>query len=128
MRRHLHRSRSPVLAMIVALVRTTPNTRPLQRLVVRQRGEDAKDDRHARVELDAHERVRHAVADVLEVHRRALDEHADGDHRVERLARHVRHRDLTRCGRGGAHGWRRRAKGEPAEQVCRGRTSLDDRA
>lgn len=55
-------------------------------LVLGEDGEDAEDDGDARVEGDAHEAVGDAVGDVLEVHRLALDQHADGDDGVEGAA------------------------------------------
>lgn len=52
-------------------------------LVLSQHGEDTKDDGDTRVQRDTHQALRDTVGDVLEVHRLALDEHADGDYRVE---------------------------------------------
>lgn len=71
--------------LTVSLVALASDAGALEGLVVVEAREDAEDDGRAAVELDAHERLRHGVADVLEVHRRALDEHADGDDGVERL-------------------------------------------
>ena len=73
----------------------TADPRTLQCLFLREGGEDPKDDRHARVELHAHERLRDGLADVLEVHGCTLDEHPDRDHRVE---------GLVLCA-GGDRGW-----------------------
>ena len=61
----------------------TPDTRPDERLFLRQHSQQPKHDRHAAVELHAHEAVRHGVGDVLEVHGLAFDQHADGDDGVE---------------------------------------------
>lgn len=52
-------------------------------LVLCEDGEDTEDDGHPALELDSHETVRDRVADVLKVHRLALDEHTDGDDGVE---------------------------------------------
>lgn len=52
-------------------------------LLVVQDGEDAEDDGDVCVELDTHEAVDSRVGDVLEVHRLALDEDADGDYGVK---------------------------------------------
>jgi hypothetical protein len=81
-RRHLHRCSAPVLAMVVPCIHAA-NSRALQRLVFRERGKDPEYDRHTRVELHAHECMRDALTDVLEMHGRAFDEHPDRDHRVE---------------------------------------------
>ena len=81
-RRHLYGSHAPVLAVVVSLI-LTAHPSALQSLFFREGSEDAKDDRHAGVELHAHERLGNALADVLEVQGRALDEHSDRDHRVE---------------------------------------------
>ena len=99
MRCHLNRSRSPILPMVVPLVRAPPDACAFQSLVIGERGKHAEDDGNARVELHAHERVRDGLADVLEVHRRALDEHAYRDHGIEGLMGHV---DGYRSRRGGA--------------------------
>ena len=71
--------------MVVTLRLPTTDARTLQCLVVRERGEHTEDDGNSSIELDAHKRVRNGFADVLEVHRGALNENADGDNRVERL-------------------------------------------
>lgn len=52
-------------------------------LVLCEDGEDTEDDGHPALELDSHETVRDRVADVLKVHRLALDEHPDGDDGVK---------------------------------------------
>lgn len=78
------RRRSGRLAIRGRLVRQ-PCARA--RLRLGQAGEHAEDDGDAAVELDAHEAVRDRVADVFKVHRRALDEHADRNHRVKGAAR-----------------------------------------
>ena len=80
--RHLHRSSAPVLTVVVPFIHAT-NSRAFQRLIFRERGKDPKYDGHARVELHAHECVRDALANVLEMHGRALDEYADRDYCVE---------------------------------------------
>ena len=69
--------------MFLALSALDSYARSLQRLLLGQAGQYAKDDRHAGVEGDAHEAVRDGVADVLEVHCAALDQDADGDESVE---------------------------------------------
>lgn len=56
-------------------------------LLIVEDGEDAEDDGDARVEPHAHEAVGDGVGDVLEVHRLALDEDADGNDGVEGTAR-----------------------------------------
>lgn len=61
----------------------TRNTRSRLCLLLIQHSQQAKNERHARVELDAHQAVRDGLGDVLEVHGLALDEHADGDDGVE---------------------------------------------
>lgn len=123
MRRHLHRGQTPVLTVVVALVLAAAEAGALERLVVRKGSEYAEDDGNTCIELDAHERVRHALADVLEVHRRAFDEHADSNDRVEWFLRHRdRHgRRRARARRNTTQG----VEGEPAEQVRRGRAGLD---
>jgi hypothetical protein len=82
LRRHLHRSSAPVLAVVVPFI-DAANSRAFQRLIFRECGKDPEYDWHARVELHAHECVRDALADVLEMHGRALDEHANRDYCVE---------------------------------------------
>jgi hypothetical protein len=81
-RRHLHCSSTPVLAVVVPFFHAA-NSRTFQRLIFRERGKDPEYDRHARVELHAHECVRDALADVFEMHGRTLDEHADRNYCVE---------------------------------------------
>ena len=104
----------------------TPDPRTLQGLFLREGSEDPEDDRHASVELHAHERLRDGLADVLEVHSCALDEHPDRDHRVE---------GLVLCGRGDRGGcsatasdgrgraWRTDV--QPTQQIRGCCTSLD---
>ena len=125
-RRHLHRGRAPVLAVVVPFIHAA-NTRALQRLIFRERGKDAEYDRHARVELHAHECVRDALADVLEMHGRAFDEHSDRNHRVEwpivgsRKRGQPRRRACDRrCGAG-------RADAQAPQQICRTCACLDER-
>ncbi len=55
---------------------------------------DPEDDGHPCIELHLHETVRDGIADVLEMHGGALDENADGNDGVQRLAGNV-------CGGGG---------------------------
>lgn len=83
--RHLDSSETPVLAVVMA---SRDEAGPRLRLLLGEHGQDAKDDGHARVERDAHQALRHRVGNVLEVHRLALDQHANGDQGVERLRRH----------------------------------------
>lgn len=80
----------PVLAVIVAFVRAGPETSALQRLLLSERGQHAKDNRSPGVELHAHKSVGDRVADVLEVHSRALNERANGDNRIEGARGHLR--------------------------------------
>lgn len=47
---------------------TSPKTRPLQSLIIRQSGEDTEDDRGPAFQLDFHESVSYGVTDVFEVH------------------------------------------------------------
>jgi hypothetical protein len=47
----------------------------------------AKNDWDARIKGYAHQPIGHALGNVLEVHRLALDEHADSDQRVKRPSR-----------------------------------------
>jgi hypothetical protein len=125
-RRHLYSSRAPVLAVVVPDLHAA-DPRTLQRLFFGEGSEDPKDDRHAGVELHAHERLRDAFRDVLEVHGRAFDEHPDCDHRVERPVqgtREVRAHRRTAVARDG-RGRARRADLEPPQQIRRGRTGLD---
>ena len=111
--------------MIMTLILPPPKARPLQRLIVRESSQHAEDDRDPCIELHAHERVRHAVADVLEVHRRALDEHPDRDDRVEGLVRHVRRRRYRRPGARPARNWGRHGQAaEAAEEIRRRRAGL----
>lgn len=74
-----------MMVLTVSLVTLTSNTSPLKRLVIVKTREHTEDDGRASVELDAHEGLADGIADVLKVHRRALDEHADGDDGVEGL-------------------------------------------
>lgn len=68
-------------------------------LVVAEDRQDAEDDGDAEVELRAHQAVGYGVGDVLEVHRLALDQDADGDDSVK--------------------GGRSRSCGGEGRQVCR---------
>jgi len=102
---HLDGGETPVLTVVVApLFQAGP--RP--RLLLAQDRQDAEDDGDARVQGDAHQALRHAVSDVLEVHGLALDQHPDGDQGVE--------------GAGRAGGRRRRQRrqirGRAAEEVA----------
>lgn len=102
-----------------------PNSRTLQRLILVQCGEDAKNNGGAGVHLETHECVRDGIADVLEVHGGTLDEDSDGDDGVERLAGGgCRGGCGGRCSRAGFHCGR---KDEATEKVCCSRTSLDMR-
>ena len=111
--------------MVVSFISGTPNSRALQSLLFREGSENAKDDWHASVELYAHERLRDAFADVLEVHSCAFDEHTDRDNRVEGSVLCVR-KVHDRCAaardrRGGA--WR--AEVLRTQQIYGGGTGLD---
>lgn len=75
--------------MVVTFVSSATNASAFQCLVVRQSSQDTEDNWDSGVERDAHESVRDAFADVLEVHGRTLDEDADGNDSVNRLAGHV---------------------------------------
>ena len=70
--------------MVVALARTA-HASALQGLFFIEGSEHPEYDGHAGVELHAHERLRDALTDVLEVHGRAFDEHPDRNHGVEGL-------------------------------------------
>ena len=84
------------------IVTPTRDARPRLGLLLIQDGQQAEDQRHARVELDAHQAVRDRLGDVLEVHGLALDEHADGDDGVEgprgRLGLLCERRQVCRAG------------------------------
>lgn len=69
----------------MSLVALPSDTSALERLVVVEAGKNTENDGRARVELDAHKALRDGVADVLKVHRRALDQHADRDDGVKGL-------------------------------------------
>lgn len=71
-------------------------------LVLVEDGQHTEDDRDAGVELDAHEAVRNAVGDVLEVHSLALDEHTNGDDGVENGGAGVGGGERSEVGRGAA--------------------------
>lgn len=81
---HLDSSQTPILAVVVALA-VDASARLC--LVVREHRQHAKDDGDTRVELHAHQAVRHAVGNVLKVHRLALDQDADGNDGVEGAGR-----------------------------------------
>lgn len=74
--------------MIVTLVLSTADTSTFQSLVVRQGGQDTEDDWDSSVEGDAHEGMRDALANVLEVHSRALDEDTNSDDSIHGLTGH----------------------------------------
>jgi len=96
---HLDGREPPVLAVVVA---TVDEARARHPLLLGQDGQNAKDDGHAGVELHAHQPLRDGVGDVLEVHRLALDQHADGDDGVERargLRRGGQRRQVCRAAR-----------------------------
>lgn len=78
--------------MVVSLVAAlASDARPHQTLLVAQQRQEPKDNRHVAVQLHAHEPVADRVSDVLEMHRLALDEHADGNDCIEgRLQRRRR--------------------------------------
>lgn len=120
-RRHLHRSQSPVLPVVVPLVIPASYACPLQCLVIRKRGQDTKDDRDARVQLNSHERMRDRLADVFKMHCGALDKYPNRDHRVERLGGH--NLDYGRRCR-----WTRAQGSQSAQEVGRCRTGLYMRA
>lgn len=74
----------------------TRNARPVETLLLTQQRQQAKDDRHIAIQLQAHETMTDRISNVLEVHRLALDQHANGDDRIEwcgalrvRVPRHV---------------------------------------
>jgi hypothetical protein len=126
-RRHLYRGRAPVLAMVMSLSGTTSDPRTLQRLFLREGSEDAKDDGHTGVELYAHERLRDAFANVLEVHSCAFDEHPNRNHRVERstLCATNKARDLRCTAASDRRGRARCADVQPAQQIRGVCTGLD---
>lgn len=81
-----HGSGAPVLPVVVALSLTagaTTDAGPREGLVLIQDGQQTEDERHAVVELDAHETMRDGLGNVLEVHGLALDQDADGDEGIE---------------------------------------------
>ena len=82
--RHLNCCQTPILAVIVTFL-VLADSGPNQSLVFREGGENAKDDRDAGVELDAHKTVGDGFGDVLKVHGFTFDQNADGDYRVEGL-------------------------------------------
>ena len=55
--------------MIVTLALPSTDARTLQRLVVVEGRQNAKNHRNARVQLNPHEGMRNTVTDVLKVHR-----------------------------------------------------------
>lgn len=81
LRSHFNRSKAPVLAMVVAP--SPPQPSPLQCLIIVQHSQNSKYDWDSCVQLDTHKRVRHALADVLKVHRSAFDEDTNGDDGIE---------------------------------------------
>lgn len=82
--RHLDGSSTPVLAVVVHLALYESGSG--LSLLVGETGQHSEDDRNAGLEVELHQLVGHRVADVLEVHGGALDEHTNGDHRIKRLA------------------------------------------
>jgi len=64
-------------------VRAVADARARQTLLLAQQRQHAEDDRHVAVQLHAHQAMRHRLADVLEVHRLAFDQRADGYDGVE---------------------------------------------
>lgn len=93
------------------IMTTTRDTRPGLCLLLSQHRQQAENKRDAGVELDAHEALRHGIRDILEVHRLALDEDANGNEGVE-----------GGCGSGG-RGGRGCCSGE---QVGRGRRGAEE--
>ena len=83
--------------MVVALILPSTDPRTLQRLVVVEGRQNAKDDWNARVQLNPHQRMGNGVANVLKVHSCTLDEHTDGDDRIKRPSQ-VRRRGVVGCG------------------------------
>lgn len=67
------------------IMHTTPlhQASSLQTLLLRQNSQQPKNNRHPTIQLHPHQPVAHRIRNVLKVHRRALDQHADGDDRVE---------------------------------------------
>lgn len=80
-----HSRTSPVLTMVMHMTIPKPST--LQSLLLRQNSKQAKDNRDTRIKLHTHESLADGVGDVFEVHGCALDEHADGDDRIEGFLR-----------------------------------------
>lgn len=66
---------------------TTPQPSPLKTLLLRQNSQKTENNRNPRIQLHPHEPVTDRVRNVLKVHGRALDQHADGDDCVEGLFR-----------------------------------------
>ena len=76
--------------MIVTLVLPSTNARTVQRLVVVEGRQHAKNHWNARVQLNPHEGMRNSVTDVLKVHGCTLDENTDRDDCIKRGFGHFR--------------------------------------
>lgn len=100
------KGRKPIRTVTLVPVSTEPG--PLQRLVIRQRGQHPENDGYTGVQLDAHQAMRHGVTDVLKVHGGALDEASDGDRCAE---------GTRRCGGGGLFWCGRLRGGVRGEEV-----------
>lgn len=81
--RHFHCRQSPILSVIVTLVLPSTNARTLQRLVVGEGRQNAKNHWNASVQLNPHEGMRNTVTNILKVHGGTLDENTDRDDCIE---------------------------------------------
>lgn len=115
---HLNSSKTPVLTMVMA---SRDEAGPRLRLLLGEHGKDTENDGHARVERHAHQALRHRVGNVLEVHRLALDQHANGDQGVEGACRHRRCSGIAQRGEVG----RRAAQEIAGAGADTGRGGLD---
>jgi hypothetical protein len=88
--RHLDGGETPIFTVVMTFVPALANSGPKQSLIFREGSENAKDDRDAGIELDAHDAVGDSVGDVLEMHGFAFDQDTDCDHCVEGLGGHRR--------------------------------------
>eukprot|EP00429_Kryptoperidinium_foliaceum_P066428 CAMPEP_0176074664 /NCGR_PEP_ID=MMETSP0120_2-20121206/37313_1 /TAXON_ID=160619 /ORGANISM="Kryptoperidinium foliaceum, Strain CCMP 1326" /LENGTH=210 /DNA_ID=CAMNT_0017408359 /DNA_START=38 /DNA_END=666 /DNA_ORIENTATION=- len=89
---------APVLPAVVA---GSVNASARLRLLLIQTAQDAIDDGSVVLEVEIHDALRHSFADVLKMHRLALDEATDADDAVEtlRLKQNLRsERDLVGAG------------------------------
>lgn len=67
----------------MVMFRPLPYTSPDEALLLTKQRKQPENHRHARIQLHAHQPITDRVRDILEVHRFALDQDADGYDRVE---------------------------------------------